>query len=247
MLNTTRTITKGGSILLFTVILILISSTLGIADNLLSNTSSKSGLSFEEIEKIAKMTTVRINTHGEQFAGSGVIVRKNTIGTRTDYLVLSNAHVIDYKYRKQCTQLPKERIIEIETYDGTTHTATIHKQSQNLCTTGDLALLQFSSDNNQYEVVQIANSNDVQKSEPIYVAGFPCNSHNCREKISIEKGIVSDNLTEALKYGYKIGYTAKTKVGTSGGSLLSEQSGKLIGIHSRGQINGTDTDRKSVV
>lgn len=242
MLNTTQVVIKGGSMLIFTGILILISSTLGIADDLVPNTSSKPGLSYEEIEKIARMTTVRINTHGDQFAGSGVIVRKNTIGTRTEYLVLSSAHVIDFKYRKQCIKLQKERLIEIETHDGQPHIATIHKQSQDLCKNGDLALLQFSSDtNNQYEVAQIADSNDVQKSATIYVSGFPCNSHNCKENISIEKGTVSAKFTEALKYGYKIGYTAKTKIGTSGGSLLSEQNGKLIGIHGRGQSNEIET------
>lgn len=242
MSRTTQITIKAGSMLIFTGILILISSTLGIADDRMPNNSLKSELSYKEIEKIAKMTTVRINTHGKQLAGSGVIVRKNIIGKRTEYLVLSSAHVIDFEYRKKCIPLPKDRIIEIETHDGKIHSATIHKRSQDLCKTGDLALLHFSSDtDNQYEFAQIANSNDVQKSATIYVSGFPCNIHNCKENISIEKGTVSAKFTEALKYGYKIGYTAKTKVGTSGGSLLSEQSGKLIGIHGRGQINGIET------
>jgi serine protease Do len=242
MLITTKKIIKSGLILMFIGILILISSTSSIA-NRASNTPSKSRLSHEKIEQIANMTTVRINTNGSQYAGSGVIISKKIIGTKAQYLVLSNAHVIDFGYREECTELSKERIIKIETYDSKIHTATIHKQSQSLCKIGDLALLQFSSDtNNQYEVVHISNSNNAHESEDIYVSGFPCDKKNCKEKINVQKGTISTKLTtEALKYGYKIGYNLKTKRGTSGGSLLNEY-GELVGIHSRGPSEGVETE-----
>jgi S1-C subfamily serine protease len=200
------------------------------------NPSVELGKKTREVEDIARSVTIRIFSIGTKKMGSGVLVKRTPFANGHEYIVLTNAHVLGSEYEKNCTSLPNNSRLKIETPDGRNYGASLHPQSRELCKKKlDLAFLSFNSNTVPvYEIAKIEPSKTTKTGEEIYLSGFPCSVDACNkvERISINSGILS-KLSEPLLSGYQIGYKIDTQPGTSGGAILNNR-GQLIGIHGRG-------------
>ncbi|MEB3830009.1 S1 family peptidase [Phormidium sp. CCY1219] len=183
---------------------------------------------ISSVPVIARQVTVRIISSGD--AGSGVIVKRQG----QTYTVLTNHHVLafnaDNRYR-------------VLTADGNTHSGQ-WKFSVDFGNR-DLALLEFTS-NNDYQVVELGDSNTVSVGDLVYAAGFPNwagSSPNSRRPTEntrdwgerayeLTTGRVKILLELSLARGYQMGYNNNIQNGMSGGPVL-DRRGRLIGINGR--------------
>lgn len=83
----------------------------------------------------------------------------------------------------------------------------------------------------------------INKSQKVFVAGYPVSGESISSDIRLSPGSIQVVDNKPNKDGYDIGYTSPTYVGMSGGGVFSE-SGKLIGIHGRGErIQSSDNNK----
>lgn len=189
--------------------------------------------SEEQLCQRAKIITVKILN--PELIGSGIILRHQ----ENVYTVLTNNHVI----------ASEDKPLQIETYDGKVHQATIIK-TQNLAA-NDLGLLKFTvtTDTDSYQIAQLGKSSHLAEGEQVFVAGFPISFASNQSQLNSQnllvisnntqpqgfvfrKGKIISRLDKALEGGYQIGYTNDIEKGMSGGPLLNAQ-GELIGINGR--------------
>ncbi|EAZ92645.1 putative serine protease [Crocosphaera chwakensis CCY0110] len=223
---------------------------------------SKSDLSFQEIQTIARGTTVLIGANLEPnqveqaqedlSAGSGVIVHRNcntnpamsgmpipnATMTICEYYVLTNAHVIadpetDYGIRTADGRVYGEEIQPTMSDQNSPYQ--YHRQIYRYEKQGyDLALLSFVSDI-QYPVAAFGNPNQLQPKDIVYVSGWavPPKDKPKRIRQTITGEIRQKYALGEIPMNYTLGYTLGTKVGISGGPVFNNQ-GELIGIHGKG-------------
>ncbi|MGB3510586.1 MAG: serine protease [Microcoleaceae cyanobacterium] len=177
------------------------------------------------VSDIAKQVTVRIFT--DNSAGSGVIIKQ--VGNT--YTLVTNNHVIENNSTK---------LYPVMTGDGITHQATLVSTPQ--IAHLDMAILQFTSDR-PYQVVEIADSNQLSVGENVFAAGFP-NWHQPdsykmsstrawgSQAFQLTSGSVQMLPSRTLTQGYQLGYTNDIKSGMSGGPMFNNR-GQLIGINGR--------------
>jgi S1-C subfamily serine protease len=172
----------------------------------------------QNVAKTAEEITVLIQGSGSP--GSGVIIAKEG----NTYFVLTAAHVIE------------------GTNPGEEADATTSDQKPNVIDTNkirkfpgyDLAIVQFTSNKN-YPVAEVANSDEVTRLMPVFVAGFPLKGQATEGGFFITDGRIS-NINKDNADGYHLVYTSPTRKGMSGGPVLN-QYGQLIGIHGRAEGN----------
>jgi S1-C subfamily serine protease len=177
--------------------------------------------------EIAKQVTVRIIT--KSGSGSGVIIQRNG----QIYTALTNHHVV--------ADSP-ENGYQVMTVDGKLYSA--WESTQVKIATLDLALIGFTSQEN-YQVVELQKSQEIQKGEIVYAAGFPAWNFIWEgDKITrfqatrnwgtrafhLTTGMIKMELAKTLPGGYQIGYTNDVSQGMSGGPVLN-QKGQLIAIN----------------
>ena len=163
---------------------------------------------ISKINNIAENITVKITGYGN---GSGVIFEK----AGNVYSVITNKHVV-----------PRDANYEILTYDGTKHQVTSRIEIPNL----DLAIVKFQSNKN-YQLAKIEDSDNLNRLQIIYVAGFP-GEQTHMDIISGEiRSIAERNQSQQ---GYALTYTNQTLPGSSGGAVLDEK-GNLIAINGQGK------------
>jgi tetratricopeptide (TPR) repeat protein/S1-C subfamily serine protease len=159
-----------------------------------------------ESDRSAQQVTVRITTNLNQ--GSGTLLKKRG----NTYLVLTNAHVL----RGSST-------IQIQTYDGQTHTA--RRLPKAFGNKSDLALVEFTSAK-PYPTPELANFTP-QAGQKVYAAGYGARSG----KFQSAEGEVQQRPSQTLKDGYQIGYSGQVIQGMSGGPVFEQASDELIGIN----------------
>lgn len=175
---------------------------------------SQSSVEEQAIANMAKEVTVVING---QNPGSGVIIAKQG----NTYYVLTAKHVV-----------ATQDEYEIVTSDAVKHPLNYSKVQK--FSGVDLALLQFTSNNN-YRVAQIGNSANITEGATVYTSGWPHPGRAITQRIyQMTKGNISGRPLESLEDGYELVYTNVTRSGMSGGPVLDAQ-GRVIGIHGRGE------------
>ena len=177
-------------------------------------------------------TNISIKILDEEFLGSGFLVKQ----TGDRYVVITNQHVL------RAGEAP----YKIQTPDGKIHSAKVIASSVTSEYEYDLAILEFSSQEN-YTLATIGNSFYLEIGESIYAAGFPYynvetaisdrsqQSKSQTESITglaIKTGRVALILNKALEEGYQIGYTNDVQKGMSGGPLLNRQ-GEVVGVNGK--------------
>jgi S1-C subfamily serine protease len=175
-------------------------------------------VSAQNVAKTAEEITVLIQGSGS--AGSGVIIAREG----STYYVLTAAHVI------KDTQPGEEA--DLITADQRLNSIDTNKITK--FSGYDLAIVQFNSNRN-YKVAEIANSDQVTRLMPVFVAGFPLKGQATEGGFFITDGRIS-NINSQNADGYHLVYTSPTRRGMSGGPVLN-QHGQVIGIHGRAEGN----------
>lgn len=175
----------------------------------------RSPLPVQEVEQMARTTTVRI--FSGRTAGSGVIIAR----TGQVYTAVTNWHVLGYG------------TLAVVTPDGRRHK--LLGQAVQLGR-ADLAIVRFRSART-YAIAPIS-VNPVTAGDSLYAAGFPLYGAS---GTTLEAGIAGFRLTvgraslvleRSLVDGYRLGYTNAIQVGMSGGPIFNTQ-GELVGINGR--------------
>jgi tetratricopeptide (TPR) repeat protein/V8-like Glu-specific endopeptidase len=174
-------------------------------------------LSAPEVAKIAKQSTVRIESATSP--GSGVIIQKSG----NSYTVLTAAHVVRNR----------NNTYQVMAFDGGGGAITDIKEFPNRV---DLAIVRFTSDKN-YEVAKLAkNSSEVAEGSTVYVSGFPVSAVITEAIFNFTEGKVSANSSRPLSDGYSLVYNNNTLPGHSGGPVWNDR-GEVVAIHGKGDID----------
>jgi hypothetical protein len=183
--------------------------------SLVSYISPAAALSPEEIQRIAKQTTVQIT--GCDF-GSGAIIRKDG----NTYTVLTVAHAV------------KNTGCEVTTPDDTKYQIA---QVKTFPDKVDLAVFTFTSNKN-YPVAKLINNSDrIEALETIYVSGFPLSTAINSSVFTIVRGdVVANPPTKQQGKGYSLIYSNNTLPGHSGGPVWNDK-GEVIAIHGQGDVD----------
>jgi tetratricopeptide (TPR) repeat protein len=174
-------------------------------------------LSAPEVAKIAKQSTIRIESPNSP--GSGVIIRKEG----NTYIALTAAHVVRNRsnnYRALTADGATNSITNVRTFPGQV----------------DLALVSFTSTKNYGVAKLAANAGSVAEGETVYVSGFPVTGTITEAVFNFTEGKVSANSSRPMNDGYSLVYTNNTLPGHSGGPVWNE-AGELIAIHGKGDID----------
>ncbi len=187
---------------------------LGTATTLVGYVTPAAALSPVEVQRIAKQLTVQITGCNK---GSGVIIQKDD----NNYTVLTAAHTIT---SSNC---------QVITPDDTSYRITKVKVFPNQV---DLAIVNFTSDQN-YPVAKImSNSDRIEAGETVYVSGFPVSTVIAKSVFAFVKGDVVSNATTKQDKGYSLIYNNNTLPGYSGGPVWNSQ-GELMAIHGQGDVD----------
>jgi serine protease Do len=191
-----------------------------------------------KINQIGENITVKIWADGNNFLGSGTIIKKQD----NQYEVVTNSHVIRARNPPYLIQTPDGKFYHAQVIADTT------KESW------DLAFLTFDSLGQSYKIADLGNSTFLNVGDYVFAAGFPGNQIETEieiapkskeiiqetqssnslnlEEVSFTIGRVSLVLKKSLTAGYQIGFNNMIQKGMSGGPLLNEQ-GQLIGINGK--------------
>ncbi|MBD2501390.1 serine protease [Anabaena azotica] len=201
-----------------------------------ANTASKPRLPpiANEVNNIAQEITVRIDVPTlRECSGSGVIVGKQG----NTYTVLTAEHVV--RSSRKCDR----SLLEVITPDGKQHQIRVNEQNLKTVTDADLAILQFTSNQN-YRVATLANYDIVKDKNYIFVSGWLGLQPGRRETqrqftagnvVSKQIGSLIAKNSLSLSYGYGLVYTNLTYQGMSGGPILDIR-GRVIGIHGKSEL-----------
>ncbi|MFN6535127.1 MAG: tetratricopeptide repeat-containing serine protease family protein [Nostoc sp. EkiNYC01] len=187
-----------------------------------------------EVNNIAQEITVRIDVPTlRECSGSGAIVAKQG----NTYSVLTAEHVV------RASQKCDRTTLEVITPDGRQHQVRVNDNNLKTVPDTDLAILQFTSDEN-YRVATLANYDIVKDKNFIFVSGWlglkPGTGETQRQLTTgnvaskIFASIVAKN-SLSLSYGYELVYTNLTEQGMSGGPILDTR-GRVIGIHGTAEL-----------
>ena len=174
----------------------------------------------QQVVNVARQVTVRVSSSNP---GSGVIIGRDN----SSYYVLTAYHVIkeDYTNPGNISIVAPDQseypVQEIRSLPGATMDL-------------DLAILEFNSTKN-YTTVRAGNSDSVDVSYEVWVAGFPTpGGVTTAQQIEVSKGAITGISTTPTSEGYQLIYSNSTAPGVSGGPVL-DQNGSLIGIHGKAE------------
>jgi tetratricopeptide (TPR) repeat protein len=189
--------------------------------------------SANEVEQIAKASTVSIRLKSVDRVGSGVIIHRQG----NLYTLVTNRHVICGE--PSCSNVPKTEVYTLNTADRQIYQVS----AANIKFVGnevDLAVLQFRS-NRPYPVVKVGSG--LEATDTVFTAGFPLEG----QEFTFGEGNVITSVNKRLqgdKGGYSIIYDAFTLPGMSGGGVFNEQ-GELVAIHGIGDRYTAGTEVES--
>jgi tetratricopeptide (TPR) repeat protein len=174
-------------------------------------------LTGQQVAKISKQSTVRIESPSSP--GSGVIISKQG----NTYTILTAAHVLRNSSEKYRVILPdgnSPTISKIKTFPGQV----------------DLAVGEFTSPKS-YVVAKLAqDSSQISEGATVYVSGFPTTTSIDLAVFNFTEGKVTANSSKPLREGYSLVYSNNTLPGHSGGPVWNDR-GELIAIHGKGDID----------
>ena len=153
--------------------------------------------------------------------GSGVIIERSG----GSYSVLTAAHVVSGTDR-----------FTVKTNDGLQYSVQNIQRLPNL----DLAIVQFQS-SSSYSTAKLGNSDVVQQTSTVFVAGYPKPGYNITVPIfTITDGRVASLVKQGARDGYGLAYSNPTRAGMSGGPVFNE-AGEVVAIHGRkeGELDGS--------
>ncbi|QFS48754.1 serine protease [Nostoc sphaeroides CCNUC1] len=207
---------------------------------------AKQALLPTNVANIAKSTVVRIEPSINS-AGSGVIIGRYQERGKNVYVVLTAGHVVqhsDDEY-KVVTPVPKEGKKRLKIAIST------QKDIQKLPGL-DLAIVRFRSDRN-FNVATVGNSDFTTEGAGVYIAGFPNPGEAIKRRVfqftsslissRLDGEVAEDEKEQAVDKGYALVYTSVTRAGMSGGPVF-DVSGRLVGIHGRGDREETSRASK---
>jgi tetratricopeptide (TPR) repeat protein len=194
----------------------------------------------DELQAIARASTVEIKLRKDNSVGSGVIIHRQG----DLYTLVTNRHVVCGGRR--CNQLPAGESYSIGLADssagGTERRYNVSGAAIKLLGNDlDLAIVQFRS-RRQYTVATAIDSQSLKVDDPVYTAGFPFAIPGFSFNVGRAVAVVNKRLT-ADKGGYSIIYDATTLPGMSGGGVFNRE-GQLVAIHGVGDrvTAGTNLD-----
>jgi tetratricopeptide (TPR) repeat protein len=183
----------------------------------------------DEIQKIARSTTVEIKLQQNRSVGSGVIIHQQG----DLYTLVTNLHVVCGHGR--CSTLPKDEVYILGLADGQKYQVKANN-IKILDDDLDLAIIQFRS-SHKYSIAQVAPER-LRSDDIVYTAGFPLE----RSGFSFNKGEALVSLNKRFagdKGGYSMIYNADTLPGMSGGGVFNS-NGQLVAIHGLGDRYGSN-------
>jgi tetratricopeptide (TPR) repeat protein len=184
----------------------------------------------DEIQKIARSTTVEIKLQQNRSVGSGVIIHQQG----DLYTLVTNLHVVCGHGR--CSTLPEEEVYSLGLADGQKYQVKANN-IRILDDDLDLAIIQFRS-SRKYSIAQVAPES-LKSDDIVYTAGFPLE----RSGFSFNKGEALVSLNKRFagdKGGYSMIYNANTLPGMSGGGVFNS-NGQLVAIHGLGDRYSSST------
>ncbi|MEC4983368.1 MAG: tetratricopeptide repeat protein [Oscillatoria sp. PMC 1068.18] len=163
-------------------------------------------LSLDELRDLARQITVQVVAGSS--GGSGLLLN------RVDgvYTVITTAHV-----------LAVGATYTIQTPDGKLHQAKAIEDVK--FSDQDVGLLEFQAEED-YAIAKLGQASPLGENQEIFAAGFSFDT----QKLVLTTGKISWLSDQALRGGYKIGYSNEIQKGMSGGPILNQQ-GKVIGLN----------------
>ena len=160
----------------------------------------------------ARSITVKVLS-GDNW-GSGIIIQRQ----EQVYTVITNDHV-----------LQSGEAYRIQTPDGKIYSATRFLPTQ--FAGKDLALVKFSSTNNNYQIGILRSSSALKEGDKVYAAGFPSEVKNSDQAgWKFTDGRVSLIPDKSLEDGYQLGYDNQIEKGMSGGPVLN-LAGEVVAVN----------------
>jgi tetratricopeptide (TPR) repeat protein len=188
----------------------------------------------DEVESIARSTSVQIKLQKDQSVGSGVIVHQQG----DLYTLVTNRHVVCGRYRGVCADLIPGEKYNLRLPDGQIYQ--INKKAIKLLNRDlDLVIIQFRS-NRKYAQAQFAPVGNLKINNAVYTYGFP-GSQPGSSAFGIGDVVAVSNKQLSNDNGYTVIYNAPTLPGMSGGGVF-DSNGQLVAIHGRGDLYGIRTE-----
>lgn len=209
---------KLGLMGVFAVVLSILPASCSVIAQPVSANSPVTDAQNAGVERLAKLTTVRILT--PDASGSGAILQRQG----QVYRVLTNWHVVGFSQQHTAIAPDGQR----------SRLLGDPRQLGN----ADLAIVQFRS-STTYQVAQIS-TDLLRVGEPVFATGFPMYRGGSLTT-TFEQGIRAFRFTQgavsvlqpkSLAQRYRLGYTNDIAVGMSGGPIFNDR-GLLIGINGR--------------
>jgi tetratricopeptide (TPR) repeat protein len=182
----------------------------------------------DEVQRIARSTTIEIKLQQNRSVGSGVIIHQQG----NLYTLVTNHHVVCGRGR--CSTLPEGEVYSLGLPDGQKYLV----KANDIKILGDdldLAIIQFRS-SRKYTVAPVAPES-LKSDDIVYTAGFPLE----RSGFSFNKGEALVSLNKRFagdKGGYSMIYNANTLPGMSGGGVFNN-NGQLVAVHGLGDRFGS--------
>lgn len=190
-------------------------------------TEKQPTLERNKLCEIARSITVVILSSEKKPLGSGFLINKKQADNKQGFLykVVTNGHVI-----------PKGSSYEIKTADGAIHKAILIARFDENETGDDLAILEFLSKKENYEIAKLASGLALspQKKDRVLAAGFPVTTGEPKppQFVCTEIGEISLVIEQPMRRGYSIGYFLDIRKGMSGGPLLNLQ-GQVVAVNGK--------------
>jgi tetratricopeptide (TPR) repeat protein len=180
--------------------------------------------SAQDVAKVAKAISVKIEAGDNASQGSGVILQKQG----NLYTVLTAAHVVKTGNSFKLTTA-------VDDQKHSVIPSSVKRSNIDL----DLAIVQFRSSQN-YQIAKLGDSNLLAAGMDIYVVGFPRPSLGFTVTDWVfMTGTVAANSNKRFEKGYSLVYSNPTVSGMSGGAVMNK-SGELVAIHGKGDRTAED-------
>ncbi|MBU1988613.1 MAG: serine protease [Nanoarchaeota archaeon] len=157
-------------------------------------------------------------------SGSGILYGREG----TNYLVITNRHVVDCTYHSVSCYQRLNETVSIRTLDGKLHPVSrVLFAPHNL----DIAILEVDTGGDEYPTAHL-RLEEIERGEEVIAVGYPRFAKGFTE-FKTSQGVVTEKRTIITGEGFgfeAISSDAYTNFGSSGGGLFDSE-GKLIGVN----------------